>query len=64
MPIDESFIEYSFDLILTEDLRTLDSLQLSAALTVKQENLKFVSADEKPNTVAEEQGFETHNPQR
>ena len=64
VPIDESFMEYSFDLTLTEDLRTLDSLQLSAALTVNQENLTFVSADRKLNTVAEEQGLETRNPQK
>jgi len=64
VPIEESFMEYSFNLILTEDLRTLDSLQLSAALTVNQENLKFISADKKLNTVAEEQGLKTHNPQK
>ena len=64
VPIDESFMEYSFDLTLTEDLRTLDSLQLSAALTVNQEDLNFVSADRKLNTVAEEQGLETRNPQK
>jgi predicted nucleic acid-binding protein len=63
VPIEESFMKYSFDLILTEDLRTLDSLQLSAALTVNQENLKFISADKKLNAVAEEQGLKTHNPQ-
>ena len=64
VPVDESFMEYSFDLTLTEDLRTLDSLQLSAALTVNQEDLNFVSADRKLNTVAEEQGLETRNPQK
>jgi predicted nucleic acid-binding protein len=63
VPIEESFMEYSFNLILTEDLRTLDSLQLSAALTVNQENLEFISADKKLNAVAEEQGLKTHNPQ-
>jgi hypothetical protein len=34
VPIEESFMKYSFSLILAEDLRTLNSLQLSAAITV------------------------------
>jgi predicted nucleic acid-binding protein len=62
IPLEESLTEHSFDLILTEDLRTLDSLQLSAALTVKQENMRFVSADEKLNAVAENKGLEVFNP--
>jgi predicted nucleic acid-binding protein len=64
VPIEESFMKYSFSLILAEDLRTLDSLQLSAAITVNQENLKFISADKKLNEVAKEQELETHNPQK
>ena len=62
IPLEESLTEHSFDLILTEDLRTLDSLQLSAALTVKQENMRFVSADKKLNAVAEDKGLEVFNP--
>ncbi len=62
LPLEESLTEHSFDLILAEDLRTLDSLQLSAALAVRQEELVFVSADEKLNTVAENQGLGTFNP--
>lgn len=64
VPIEESFMKYSFSLILAEDLRTLDGLQLSAAITVNQENLKFISADKKLNEVAKEQELETHNPQK
>ena len=62
IPLEESLTEHSFDLILAEDLRTLDSLQLSAALMVKQENVRFVSADEKLNSVAEDRGLEVFNP--
>ncbi|MDY6776241.1 MAG: type II toxin-antitoxin system VapC family toxin, partial [Halobacteria archaeon] len=63
LPLEESLTEYSFSLILTEDLRTLDSLQLSAALTVNREDLWFVSADRELNRVAEAQGISTQNPQ-
>jgi predicted nucleic acid-binding protein len=31
IPVEESFLEFSFDLVVEDDLRTLDSLQLSAA---------------------------------
>ena len=34
IPMEEALFEYSFDLVLEDDLRTLGSLQLSAALSV------------------------------
>jgi predicted nucleic acid-binding protein len=62
VPLEEPITEYSFDLILEEDLRTLDSLQLSTALSVDSGGMVFVSADRKLNKVANECGLKTRNP--
>lgn len=62
VPLSEPITEYSFDLVLEDDLRTLDSLQLSTVLSMENEDIVFVSADTKLNEVAGERGLETVNP--
>lgn len=64
LPLEESVMTFSFDLILDEDLRTLDSLQLSAGLSLASEieNLTFVTADEKLVEIADQRGLETVRP--
>jgi predicted nucleic acid-binding protein len=64
LPLEESIQQFSFDLILEDDLRTLDSLQLSAALSLVAEDtdVVFVSADKELVTVAERRGLQVLNP--
>lgn len=64
VPTEEALFTHSFDLILEDDLRTLDSLQLSAALAVAEEveSLTFVCADQELVSIAEERELETTNP--
>ncbi|PSQ47326.1 PIN domain-containing protein [Halobacteriales archaeon SW_7_65_23] len=64
LPLEESVQQFSFDLILEDDLRTLDSLQLSAALSLVAEDtdVVFISADEELITVAERRGLQAVNP--
>lgn len=64
VPMAEAVLQFSFDLILEDDLRTLDSLQLSAALATagEVEALVFVCADADLVAVAGEHGLETVNP--
>jgi predicted nucleic acid-binding protein len=64
LPMDESIQEFSFSLILEDDLRTLDSLQLSAALsmTAGDTDVAFVSADSELISVADRRGLDTINP--
>jgi predicted nucleic acid-binding protein len=64
LPTEESLLVNSFELVLDNDLRTLDSLQLSAALSVSEnvEELVFVSADKELVSVAENKGLQTKNP--
>jgi len=64
IPVDETSFEEAFDLILEDDLRTLDALQLGAALAVPTPDLDltFVCADDKLVEVAENQGISTINP--
>lgn len=64
LPMDESIQEFSFSLILEDDLRTLDSLQLSAALSMTAEDtdVVFVSADSDLISVADRRGLDTINP--
>jgi len=61
VPMDESIQQFSFDLILEDDLRTLDSLQLSAALSISGEDIEvvFVSADRELVSVADNWGLGT-----
>lgn len=64
VPTEEALFTHSFGLILEDDLRTLDSLQLSAALAVAEEmeNLTFVCADQQLISVADTRGLEGINP--
>lgn len=64
VPTEEALLAHSFDLILEDDLRTLDSLQLSAAIALSEEveDIAFVSADRDLVSVAEDRGLEAINP--
>jgi predicted nucleic acid-binding protein len=64
LPTEESLLINSFELVLEDDLRALDSLQLSAALSVSEnvEDLVFVSADKELVDVAESNGLNAVNP--
>ena len=64
IPMEESVMEFSFGLVLEEDLRTLDSLQLSAALSLSsvEEETIFVSADAELVSVAETRELSSINP--
>ena len=64
LPMDESLTAFSFDLVLEDDLRTLDSLQLSAALAIAtaDSTLTFVCADSDLVSVADSRGLATVNP--
>lgn len=61
---EEALFTHSFDLVLEDDLRTLDSLQLSSALAVSEEveSLSFVSADQELVSIAEKRDLEAINP--
>ena len=64
LPMDDSFSETALDLVLRSDLRTLDSLQLAAALSIVTETSTpvFVCADRQLADVAAERGLETRHP--
>jgi predicted nucleic acid-binding protein len=64
IPMEESIQQFSFDLILEDDLRTLDSLQLSAALSLSMEDVSvsFVTADGDLASVAQHRGLKPVNP--
>ncbi|WP_458210745.1 type II toxin-antitoxin system VapC family toxin [Haladaptatus sp. NG-SE-30] len=64
VPLDEQLFDYAFELILEDDLRTLDSLQLSAAraLATNVEDLTFVCADKKLVDVAQSKELPAINP--
>lgn len=64
VPTEEALFAHSFDLILEDDLRTLDSLQLSAALAVAEEveDFTFVCADRELVSIAETRDLEAINP--
>jgi predicted nucleic acid-binding protein len=63
VPIDDGFVR-AFDLVLKDDLRTLDSLQLGTALELAGQDveLTFVCADGDLVDVAENRGLATLNP--
>lgn len=65
LPLDESLTEFSFELVIEDDLRTLDSLQLSAALSLSTEERTptFVCADRDLVSTAERRGLDTVNPE-
>lgn len=64
VPVEESMLRFSFDLVVEDDLRTLDSLQLAAALSLDtdEESPVFVCADSELTTVAQNRGLDTTNP--
>jgi predicted nucleic acid-binding protein len=64
VPFEESSLQFAFDLVLKQDLRTLDSLQLSAAITINQETdeCTFVCADSELVSTAERSGLDVVNP--
>ena len=64
VPMEESIQAFAFDLILEDDLRTLDSLQLSAALslTAEETDVVFVTADAELSTVADDRDLQTETP--
>jgi predicted nucleic acid-binding protein len=64
VPLEESVLQFSFDLILEDDLRTLDSLQLSAAtsITSAADDVTFVCADRNLVSVADDRGLDTIRP--
>ncbi|MEF8781143.1 MAG: type II toxin-antitoxin system VapC family toxin [Haloferacaceae archaeon] len=65
VPIEAPTFEVAFDLVLQDDLRTLDALQLAAALESAGDiDLRFVCADRKLVTVAENSGLDAVNPSR
>jgi predicted nucleic acid-binding protein len=61
VPMEESALGFSFDLVLRSDLRTLDSLQLSTALSLAEgiDHLEFVSADRELLEIAAQRGLDT-----
>ena len=65
--LDDSLLSQSMELILNRNLRTLDSLQLSAALSIFQilveTKFVFVCADKKLIEAAKQEGLETLNPE-
>jgi predicted nucleic acid-binding protein len=65
LPMEESLLQFSFDLIVDADLRTLDSLQLAAALSLDSDDQDpvFVCADSELISTANDNGLETINPQ-
>ncbi len=62
LPMEEVAFERSFDLVVQNDLRTLDALQLSAALSVAHDDLRFVCADRELVAVADRLGLVTMDP--
>lgn len=62
--VQESLFEFSFDLVLEEDLRTLDSLQLSAALSMPSpiDGVTIVSADGELASAAKSCGVDVIKP--
>lgn len=64
IPMEESVMTFSFDLVLEDDLRTLDSLQLSAALSLQTEDeeISFISADSQLVSIANQHDLNAINP--
>ena len=63
VPLDETRYETALGLVLEDDLRTLDSLQLAAALDIGADlELAFVCADRDLNEVATQRGLDTLDP--
>ena len=67
LDMDNSYIKSGINLILKRGIRTLDALQLSAAIELKEivgaEQMVFVCSDKKLLRAAEEEGFVVENPE-
>lgn len=61
--LDGEHIKDSIMLVLKRNIRTLDSLQLAVALSLKELKVTFVCADKKLVAVAEKEGLQTINPE-
>ena len=64
LPLEESILQFSFELILEDDLRTLDSLQFSTAISIEPEieDFRFVCTDSDLVSIAQKRGLSTVNP--
>ena len=64
VPVEESIVSFSFDLVLADDRRTLDSVQLAAALSLDTDSraLQFITADGRLKAVAERRDLRASNP--
>lgn len=61
LPLAESLLTFSFHLILEDNLRTLDSLQLSTGLRIDNDldSATFVTADERLADIGRGRGLDT-----
>lgn len=65
VPVEAPTFEGAFDLVLENDLRTLDALQLGAALESAGEiDVTFICADRELVSVAENSGLDAMDPSR
>lgn len=64
IPVDDAAYELAFDLVLEDDLRTLDALQLGTALDLERSitDMTFVCADWNPIDVASGRNLPTIDP--
>ena len=64
VPLAESVLGGAFALVLEDDLRTLDSIQLATALALDSDDdpLRFVTADAELAAAAEANGLAVSNP--
>lgn len=64
VPVDDAAFEVAFDLVLEDDLRTLDALQLGTAIELAETPLEltFVCADRDLIDVAADRGLPTIDP--
>lgn len=63
LELDDGHIKDSVALVLKHGLRTLDSLQLSVAIGLRESKPIFVCADNKLVSVAEKEGLKAINPE-
>ncbi|KCZ71914.1 putative nucleic acid-binding protein, contains PIN domain [Candidatus Methanoperedens nitroreducens] len=63
LELDGEHIQDSITLVLKRNIRTLDSLQLAVALSMKELKVTFVCADKKLVSVAKKEGLQTINPE-
>ncbi len=63
LELDDGHIKDSVTLVLKHGLRTLDALQLSVAIGLRESKPIFVCADKKLVSVAEKEGLKAINPE-